>query len=119
MCVLETHQLPFPKLEFLTLSNLDILFDCEDELLGILKGRRDRNIGLKKLVIRSCRVHKIEYMARLMELVDEVKWDNLEVVGSDYDGTDDDTDAGRAEDEFEDDDHREKLVEYHCRGCRC
>jgi len=58
--------------------------------LGVLKGRRDCNVGLKKLVIQSCRVHKVEWRSKLKELVKEVKWDNVEVVGSDYGDTDDD-----------------------------
>lgn len=73
--------------------------------MSLLKERRDGNVGLKKLVIQSCRVHNLEYRSKLAELVNEVKWDDVEVVGSDYEGTDDEL-----EDESED---------YHCHGCRC
>ena len=102
----------------LVLSDLDILFDCEKDLLGVLKGRRDCNIGLKKLVVRSCRVHKGEYVSKLRELVKEVKWDNVEVVGSGHGDTEDETDTDELEDESEDE-SRDKFKDYHCHGCRC
>jgi len=114
----DPHKQTFPKLESLTLSDLDILFDCEDDLLGVLKGRRDCNVGLRKLVIRSCRVHKAEYASKLRELVKEVKWDNVEVVGSGHGDTEDDTDTDELQDESEDE-SRDKFEDYHCRGCRC
>ena len=72
--------------------------------MAVLKGRHDGNVGLKKLAIQSCRVHKVEYMSRLKDLVKEVKWDNLEVVGSDYERSDDDTDTDEDEDEDEPED---------------
>ena len=98
------------------MSHLDILFDCEEDLLGVLRWRRDCNVGLKKLVIRSCRVH--EYMPMLKELVQQVKRDNLEVVGSDYEDDDDDTDTDELED-VSGNEFKEMFEEYHCRGCRC
>lgn len=82
--------------------------------MRVLKGRRDCNAGLKKLVIRSCRVRKAEFVSELRELVKEVKWDDVEVVGSDYGNTDDETDADESGDESGD-----KFEDYHCRGCRC
>jgi len=114
----EPYQPPFPNLESLTLSNLDILFDCEVDLLSVLKGRRECDIGLKKLVIRSCRVHNAEYASKLRELAKEVKWDNVEVVGSDYEDTDDDTGTDEVEGESEDE-VKNRFEDYHCRGCRC
>lgn len=78
--------------------NLDILFGVEEGLLDVLKGRHSCKVGLKKVAIQSCRVHKDECRSNLRKLVKKVKWDNIEVMGSDYEETDDDTDA----DEFED-----------------
>jgi len=60
--------------------------------LDVLRGRRDCNAGLQKLVIQSCRVHKDEYRSKLKELVKKVKWENVKVVRLDYRETDDDTD---------------------------
>ena len=53
--------------------------------MGILEERRDRNLGLKKVGVRSCRVHEFEN--ELRELVEEVEWDNVRVEdpGSDQD----------------------------------
>ena len=64
-------------MESLTLSHLDIRFGREEQLLDVLKRRRDHNVGLKRLVTRSCRVHKVEYNPKLGELVKNVKWDNM------------------------------------------
>jgi len=44
--------------------------------MNTLNGRCDRNVGLKSLVIQSCRVHKVEYVSGLLELVKEVNWGN-------------------------------------------
>jgi len=70
-------------------------------LLDLLKERRDRNIGLQKLIVRSCRVHKAEYESSLRQLVKKVKWDSMAVVGSDYEGTDDESDLDEFEDDYE------------------
>ena len=78
--------------------------------MNALNGRCDRNVGLKSLVIQSCRVHKVEYVSELLELVKEVNWGNIEVMGSNYEGSDDYTDADESDDESE---------EQHCPGCRC
>ena len=76
----EPHRGSIPKLESLTLSHLDIRFGREEQLLDVLKGRRDHNVGLKKLVVRSCRVHRVEYNPKLGEVVKNIKWDNMQVV---------------------------------------
>jgi len=91
----EPDQRVFPKLESLTLSYLDILFGHEEKLLAVLKGRRDCNIGLKNLVIQSCRVHKVELRSKLRKLVKEVKWVNVNMVELDCEDTDDDCQVGR------------------------
>lgn len=59
--------------------------------------------GLKKLVVRSCRVHGVELEAWLRELVAGLRWDNVRAVGPDYKGSDDDSDTDEDEDEFDDD----------------
>ena len=56
------------------------------DLLAFLKERRGKNVGLKRLVVESCRVHTIE--EEFGELVEEVKWINPEEMGSDYEGSD-------------------------------
>lgn len=86
--------------------------------MSVLKARCDFDIGLKKLVIRSCRVYKFEYVSKLRELVREVRSDDIQAVGSDYDGTDDDTDMDEFEDES-DDEPKDKFEDHHCLGCRC
>jgi len=117
-CIANPYQQPLPKLESLTLADLDILFDSEEELLNVLKWRRDCNVGLRKLVVRSCRVHRAQYVSNLRELVKEVKWDNVEVVGWGHGDTEDETDTDELEDESEDE-SRDRFKDYHCRGCRC
>lgn len=66
--------------------------------MDALKEKRDRNIGLKKLVVRSCRVHESEYGWDLGELVEEDRWSDAIAVGSDYEGSDD-SDMGELEEE--------------------
>lgn len=85
----------------MTLSHVDVLFESDQKLLDVLKERRDHNIGPQKLVVRSCRVHKVEYESRLKRLVKKVKWDNVTVVGSDYELTEDDLDSDDYFDDYE------------------
>ena len=81
----EQDQYPSPKLESLMLSDLNIFFGREDQLLDLLQERHDRNLALKKVGVRSCRVHEFE--SELRELVEEVEWENVivEDLGSDED----------------------------------
>ena len=95
-------------MESVALSNLDI-YECEEQLLFVLEERRNHDVGLKKLVVRSCRVQKVEYELKLREFVEEVKWDNVTAVGSDYEGTDDSPDT----DELEDDLDEYELEKYY------
>lgn len=88
MCADKSDPKIAPKLEWLVLSDLDILFDSEEKLLSVLKQRRDCNIGVKTLVVRSCRVHKEECRSKLGKLVKKVKWEKMKVMGSDYEGSD-------------------------------
>ena len=74
-----------------------------------MEERRNHDVGLKKLVVRSCRVQKVEYELKLREFVEEVKWDNVTAVGSDYEGTDDSPDT----DELEDDLDEYELEKYY------
>lgn len=58
-------------------------------MLDVLQGRYDRKIGLKRLVIQSCRVHTAdddELSAK--GLVGEIKWIDVEEMGSDFEGSD-------------------------------
>ena len=61
--------------------------------MDLLEERRDRNLGLKKVTVRSCRVHEFE--DELRELVEEVEWDNVMVEDpasdSDSDSSSEDT----------------------------
>lgn len=59
----------------LTLSHLDVSESAE-QLLDALEERRDHDVGLRKLVVRSCRGRKAEYESRFCGIVEEVKWDN-------------------------------------------
>ena len=68
-----------PKLTHLTLSNLDLLYGTSDVLLRTLQGRKDREVGLKRLVIRSCRVRSKQEMSNFKDVVKEVECSDLEV----------------------------------------
>jgi hypothetical protein len=69
------------------------------KLFNFLKGRPYHAGGLKKLVVRSCRVHEVGIRSWLGELVPRIEWDNVEAMGREYRGSD-----GRQDpDEFEDD----------------
>jgi len=89
MCVGDPAQQLLPKLVSLTLSRLDFLHGVVDGLLNFLRGRCNRGIGLERLVIQSCRVHRADDdTLGLEELVKETRWINQEVMGSDYEGSD-------------------------------
>ena len=64
----------------MTLSHLDILYGREEQLFDVLKERYDHNLCLKKLVVRSCRMHEDEDESRFEEVVEEVEWDDVIVV---------------------------------------
>ena len=55
------EQQAISKLKLSTLSHLDIVSDDLQQLLDILKERRDHSIGLQKLAVRSCYVHEVEH----------------------------------------------------------
>ena len=77
-----------PKLVSLKLFRLDLLYDVCDDLLVYLQCRRDQEVGLKLLVIRSCRVHSEEDISGFEKVVNEVEWSDLEEVGSECEESD-------------------------------
>lgn len=81
-----------PKLKSLTLSHLDVLYGLNLELLTVLKGRRDQNIGLKNLIVRSCRTHEGD-KEKLREVVKKVKWVNVVEKSADAEETEEDSDS--------------------------
>ena len=93
-CADDPGQQLVPKLVSLTLSNLDFLHGMEEDILDVLRGRRDNNIGLERLIIRSCRVHRAhDDEGYFKGLVEEVKWVDVENVGTEYEGySDEDSD---------------------------
>jgi len=98
VCTDDPAQRLIPKLVSLTLSRLDFLHGVVDDTLDFLQGRRNRKIGLKRLVIRSCRVHRDDDESLgLEELVKVVRWINSEEMGSDYERSD----GGIDSDEFD------------------
>lgn len=75
MCIDEPYQRITPKLESLTLAHLDIVYGSERDLLDFLKQRRHHEGGLKMLVVRSCKVHRVEYKLELKQLVKVFRWE--------------------------------------------
>jgi len=96
------------KLESLTLSHIEFFYSRWRRLLDVLEERYDRNLGLKNLVVRSCRVHEEVIGSQFRKLVENVEWDDVREVDSELglyeevlsgpcseesDGPDDDADA--------------------------
>lgn len=79
--------------------------------MNFLKKRRDHNVGLQKLAIRSCETYEAGYKLELRELVKRVKWDNVKVLNPGYWGVDE-PDTEELEDYF-DDYERESHHELH------
>lgn len=52
--------------------------------MDLLKKRRDHNVGLQKLTVRSCKMYEAKYKLELRELVKRVKWDNVKVLNPKY-----------------------------------
>ena len=91
--IAEPYRPTSPKLQSLTLHNIDVLFRQQRKLLDLLKNRNDHQIILKRLVLQSCRVPTVEYKSGLKALVGRVTWDNVTEVGSDYESETDETDS--------------------------
>ena len=70
---LHARRLPVPTarpgLQSLALSNLHICLGQEGKLLDVLGWRREHNIGLEHLVVRSCRVGSDGDETKLREMV--------------------------------------------------
>lgn len=58
-------------------------------MYNFLEERFNEDMGLKRLVVESCRMHVIEDVSELVELVEEVEWTDEEEVGEDFEGTED------------------------------
>ena len=61
----------------MSIRNVDIYDDLQNELLDILKQRHTRDIYLKCLAIRSCGVFTLEYKQELEGLVEKRIWENV------------------------------------------
>jgi hypothetical protein len=84
-------QLIVPKLKSLSFRDLDIFFQQHNKLLDTLKERRTHGVGLKGLIIRSCRVLNLESKKEFEGLVEKITWENVTEI-SDYDtGTEEET----------------------------
>ena len=59
----------------------------QQKLLDTLQRRSEHRIGLKSLVVHSCRVTTSEYAANFRDQVKEVTWEDVDEMGSDFDGT--------------------------------
>lgn len=84
----------------LTLSHIDILkLTVEQDILAVLRGRRDSEIGLERLVIQQCRLRwKKQDTLGFDELVEEVEWNDVdEMRPSDEDTDEDESDYSRYE----------------------
>lgn len=73
-----------PKLKSLSCRNVDLLYKTRRKLLEALQERRDYGVGLETLVIQSCRVPTVEYKKDLEDFVEEVVWDDVTEMGSEY-----------------------------------
>lgn len=82
----------------MTITRSD-LTDEEQELLDILKGRHEDNLGLKRLAVRSCWMDEFEDEPKLREVVGEVEWEGK--VGDDEVEEDDLDEGGSGDDESE------------------
>jgi hypothetical protein len=87
MRTVKPNQQITPKLQSLTLRDLDVLLTVQHQLLDTLEKRSRHHVGLKNLVVHSCRVTTSEYAVDLRDRVKKVTWENVEEMGSDFDGT--------------------------------
>ena len=68
-----------PKLQSLSLRDLEIPPGRDRKLLNFLRGRLNHHIGLKSLVIQLCRVPTGGYREELKDLVEEVTWAGVKI----------------------------------------
>jgi len=87
-----------PKLVSLTLSYLDFLPAVEQDMLSVLQGRRERKIDLERLVIKRCRVRGANNdTTGFKELVEDVKWIDVEEMSSGDDASYEDQDSDESD----------------------
>jgi len=86
-CTDKPAQQALLKLTSLTLSHLDLLCGVDSDLSAFLEERRNQGIGLKRLVVESCRVHAVEEESEIRELVEELEWIKPLPMGIYYRGT--------------------------------
>jgi len=79
---------PYPpvalKLQSLSLNNLNVLSGRYQKLFNVLEQRSNNHIGLKILVVDTCRVPTVEDFEGLAE---EITWEGVTEMGSDYGGS--------------------------------
>ena len=73
-----------PKLKSLLFRNVNIYYGLHSKLLGILKERNTRGVGLKSLSINLCRVPTLECKKEFEGLLEHITWHNVTEMDSDY-----------------------------------
>ena len=63
------------------------------QLFRVLKERRDHNLGLKEIVVRSCPTDEDEDELKFRELAREVQWGSAALGDSDDEGAGDGSDS--------------------------
>ena len=104
LCTAKLDQPTVPKLESLSLHNVDLRLESHDKLLGILRERCTHDVGLESLVLQSCYVPTLGYRKELEGLVKEITWDDVVESDDEMDSeeeTDSDSDS-YSEEETED-----------------
>ena len=76
-----------PKLQSLSLNNLDMLSGRDQQLFDVLEQRFNNRIGLKGLVVQTCRVLTVGYRRDLESVVEEITWKGVTEMGWDYEGS--------------------------------
>jgi len=82
LCIDELSGPSAPKLNSLSLTNLNIRPDLDRKLVNILDGG-DGEAVLENLVVRSCSVHDNSAQWRFRKLVERVTWESVSLVHSD------------------------------------
>ena len=70
-----------PKLTTLTLSYVDLLYGACDDLFAFLKKRDEKGAPVKELTIQCCQVHSEDDLPDFEDVVENVEYDYLEVIG--------------------------------------
>ena len=77
MCTDKSCRPAAPKLQSSTLRNIKIPIGLHVKLLDVLEGRCDHGVGLKHLVVESCRVFTGGYEASQRDLAENVTWKDV------------------------------------------